>query len=56
MHHKQVQLLAEQELLFSNSPVDYTPERARIKVTGNSVDFVLLDGTDSSKTNAVVES
>ena len=46
-------LAEQQELLFSNSPVDYTPaDGARIKVTGNSVDFVLLDGTDSSKTNA----
>ena len=47
-------LLAEQqEILFSLSPVDYTPAAgARIKVFGDRVNFLLLDGTDGSKTHA----
>ena len=43
----------QQELLFSLSPVDYTPANgAQIKVFGDAVNFLLLDGTDASKTNA----
>ena len=47
-------LLAEQqEILFSLSPVDYTPsDGAQIRVFGDTVNFLLLDGTDGSKTNA----
>ena len=46
-------LAEQQELLFSLSPVDYTPSNgAQIRVFGDAVNFLLLDGTDASKTNA----
>ena len=46
-------LAEQQELLFSLSPVDYTPsDGAQVRVFGDIVNFLLLDGTDASKTNA----
>ncbi|SVB19211.1 uncharacterized protein METZ01_LOCUS172065, partial [marine metagenome] len=46
--------LEQQEITFTKSPVDYTPENnIQIRVRGDTVNYILLDGTDgSSFTNA----
>ena len=46
--------LEQQEITFTESPVDYTPaDGVQIRVRGDVVNYILLDGTDgSSFTNA----
>ena len=46
--------LEQQEITFTESPVDYTPKNnVQIRVRGDVVNYILLDGTDgSSFTNA----
>ena len=46
--------LEQQEITFTKSPVDYTPKNnVQIRVRGDAVNYILLDGTDgSSFTNA----
>ena len=46
--------LEQQEITFTKSPIDYTPaNNVQIRVRGDDVNYILLDGTDgSSFTNA----
>lgn len=46
--------LEQQEITFTESPIDYTPKNnVQIRVRGDAVNYILLDGTDgSSFTNA----
>ena len=45
--------LEQQEITFTASPVDYTPaDGVQIRVRGDAVNYILLDGTDSDKANA----
>ena len=45
--------LEQQSISFSSSPIDYTPANgAKIEIRGNTINYILLNATDGSSSNA----